>query len=248
MGEYYFRGFSSPNYTQVPDEVFDELLAELTDPELRVLLYIIRRTFGFKKNSDDISLKQLVEGITTRGGRMLDRGAGVSKTSATRAVKGLVEKGVITAHRNSSPDKGDRPTTYSLRMSAPVSNSETRGGINLGHGRVPNLDTHETVKQEIVPTRGGSKFRRVILPYIEDVARELGDEAPLGSSVTRASKILTDLQEEHAIELILDARTITKERSSRITKTRGESTSIFTAKNKMPYFFSVLESLIGEGK
>ena len=41
-----FEGFSSPNYTQVPDELFDILMPSLTDAELRVLLYIIRRTFG----------------------------------------------------------------------------------------------------------------------------------------------------------------------------------------------------------
>ena len=43
-----FRGFRSPSYTQVPDELFDELLVELSGGELKVLLYIIRRTFGFK--------------------------------------------------------------------------------------------------------------------------------------------------------------------------------------------------------
>ena len=49
-----FPGFRSPNYTQVPDKVFDELLSELNLAELKVLLYIIRRTFGFKKSSDNI--------------------------------------------------------------------------------------------------------------------------------------------------------------------------------------------------
>src|SRR5215213_6455512 len=87
-----FDGFGSPNYTQVPDELFDVLAPTLSEAELRVLLYIVRRTFGFKKESDDISLKQLVDGIKTRDGRVLDRGAGVGKTAAIRAVKGLVDK------------------------------------------------------------------------------------------------------------------------------------------------------------
>ena len=55
-----FSGFSSPTYTQVPDEFFDVLAPQLTENELRVLIYIIRRTFGFKKSQDDISLNQLV--------------------------------------------------------------------------------------------------------------------------------------------------------------------------------------------
>ena len=51
-----FQGFSAPNYTQVPDELFDDLMTDLSGAELKVLLYIIRRTFGFKKTEDTISL------------------------------------------------------------------------------------------------------------------------------------------------------------------------------------------------
>src|SRR5215210_1514707 len=90
---FYYQGFSSPNGTIVPDDVFDVLLAQISDIELRVLLYIIRRTFGFKKDADNISLKQIVQGITTQDGRVFDRGAGVSKPSAIKAVRGLVDKG-----------------------------------------------------------------------------------------------------------------------------------------------------------
>ena len=35
-----FKGFVSPRYTQVPDALFDELMAYLSGAELKVLLYI----------------------------------------------------------------------------------------------------------------------------------------------------------------------------------------------------------------
>lgn len=54
-----FSGFVFPTTTPVPDQLFDELLPRLSGAELKVLMYIIRRTFGFKKQSDDISLAQL---------------------------------------------------------------------------------------------------------------------------------------------------------------------------------------------
>ncbi len=38
----------------------------------------MRRTFGFKKDSDHIALSQLLNGIATRDGRILDRGVGLS--------------------------------------------------------------------------------------------------------------------------------------------------------------------------
>jgi len=47
--EFRYKGFISPNGTIVPDDVFDVLAPELTEAELRVLLYVIRKTFGWKK-------------------------------------------------------------------------------------------------------------------------------------------------------------------------------------------------------
>ncbi len=111
-----FEGFASPNFTQVPDELFDVLMPQLSDAELRVLLYIVRRTFGFKRDTDAISLSQMVSGITTRDGQVLDRGTGLSKATIARGLKGLREKGVILTGRNRSTTRGDQPTTYRLRF------------------------------------------------------------------------------------------------------------------------------------
>jgi hypothetical protein len=115
-GPFRYEGFASPAVTGVPDELFDVLAPELTDAELRVLLYIVRRTFGFKRESDDISLRQMAEGITTRDGRVLDRGAGISRATVARALRGLQAKGVIVARRNRSGARGHEPTTYALRF------------------------------------------------------------------------------------------------------------------------------------
>src|SRR5436309_15304390 len=89
-----FGGFHSPTYTPVPDELFDELLADLSGAELKVLMYICRRTFGFKKDRDTISISQMTDGIQKKDGEVLDRGTGLSKDSVARAVKSLEEKGV----------------------------------------------------------------------------------------------------------------------------------------------------------
>jgi Bacteriophage replication protein O len=152
---FHYDGFSSPNGTIVPDDVFDVLMPELSGAELRVLLYIIRRTFGFKKESDNISLKQMVEGIKTKDGRVLDHGSGLAKGTAAIAIKGLVEKGIVEAQRNRSREKGDEPTTYRLRFLTqqtrePVSENQTRGGMKIGQGGVRKSDTQQTVVQQTV--------------------------------------------------------------------------------------------------
>lgn len=38
-----FPGFRAPSYTMVPNELFDDLMADLSGAALKVLLYIVRR-------------------------------------------------------------------------------------------------------------------------------------------------------------------------------------------------------------
>jgi hypothetical protein len=117
MGEFRFHGFNAPNYTQTPNQLFDELLPHLNEGELKVLLYIIRRTFGFQRDADDISIKQMMDGLVTRDGRRLDEGVGLSRSAVIRALKGLQDKGVILARKNSDPERGTLPSTYQLKFS-----------------------------------------------------------------------------------------------------------------------------------
>jgi len=72
-----FRGYNPIRYTPCPDEFFDRQLADMDDDELRVTLYSFRRTFGFKKTDDAISISQYLHGIVTRDGRRLDAGCGL---------------------------------------------------------------------------------------------------------------------------------------------------------------------------
>ena len=111
-----FRGYTSPHYTMVPDELFDEQLPYLSGAELKALLYIMRRTFGFKKTSDDISLSQICEGIVTRDGKVLDQGTGLSRSTAQVAIKGLVAKNLIQTTRRYSAARGFEATTYGLNL------------------------------------------------------------------------------------------------------------------------------------
>src|SRR4051812_48857187 len=115
--DHVFPGFSSPNYTPVPDELFDDLLAVLSGSELKVLLYIVRRTFGFKRASDTISLSQMLHGIATSDGRILDRGAGIKdKKTLLDAINKLERKGIILTQRQQSTARGNEPTLYRLHV------------------------------------------------------------------------------------------------------------------------------------
>jgi phage replication O-like protein O len=49
----------SPNFTQVPNALFDSIMATMNESELRVFLAIVRKTFGWSKYRDRISLTQI---------------------------------------------------------------------------------------------------------------------------------------------------------------------------------------------
>jgi len=109
-------GFDSPNSTQTPDAVFDYWLTRLTGGELRVLLFLIRRTYGWKREQDDVSISQFVHGITDRHGARIAEGTGISRSTAIGAVKKLLAKGLIYKAENRDRVGADEAPTYRLSI------------------------------------------------------------------------------------------------------------------------------------
>ena len=106
-----FSGFPQPktNFTPVPNLFFDEVLSTLKEAELKVLLYIFRRTYGWQKEMDCISLSQFVNGITTRQGKQLDSGTGLAKSTVIEALKSILKKGYILRYL---PGRGSQRRSY----------------------------------------------------------------------------------------------------------------------------------------
>src|SRR4051794_30704442 len=327
-----FRGYASPNYTPVPDELFDEQLPDLSGAELKVLLYVIRRTFGFKRESDNISLSQMLNGLRTRDGRILDRGVGLSKKTLLLAIQSLEDQAIILTERRRSQERGDEPTSYRLNVRAGAVSEETTPplGEKLLHGggeQIPpggwgsNSPTQETVRQktdldlsniegshdqvketrregaaaqasaqrddslngaaapagsmrhgqhrsaagysslkELITKRrqmsggprrgrptGSSDERERLRAFLTDFARELGDEAPLASTITRTLNLFkaADVPVEQWSDYLYQARGLTQEHTAQIRKLAGDGGDGIRRKNKMPYFFATLEQLVG---
>jgi hypothetical protein len=91
-----------------------------------------------------------------------------------------------------------------------------------------------------------SADREYLRPFLEDFARELGDEAPLSSTITRTLNIFAAaaVPAEQWDDLLYQARASTQERTGQIRKVTGDLDAI-QRKNKMPYFFAMLEQLVG---
>jgi len=78
---------AKPNFTQVPNFIFD-LMGQLSSSELVVLLFICRKTYGWHKVKDNISLSQMIEGT------------GLSKPTVVYSLKSLLIKGILAKETN----------------------------------------------------------------------------------------------------------------------------------------------------
>lgn len=81
-------GISPPNYTQIPNVMLDRM-SEMTPAEFMVLAAIARKTFGWHKASDVISLTQLQEAT------------GLSRSAVQQGIiagmaRGMIDRTLIT--------------------------------------------------------------------------------------------------------------------------------------------------------
>ena len=264
MSEFRFRGFTRPTYTMVPDQIFDELLPHLREAELKALLYIIRRTFGFKKESDAISFSQFLNGITTKEGRVLDKGCGLSnRTSLSKALQSLEAKRIIETLKRRD-EQGDKETTvYRLCF---VDNEVVREVYYPSTVRVPPVVREpylqETVLQEtVLQETDNSKFEGS--PHSESISHSLNNELSQNISrlmtdfskqvlhdsehtkanVTQAHNIWhqSGLSQEEFLEALYAVKRIVLEWSGNIHKLADGQSGL---KNRAPYFFQVLRNLV----
>lgn len=140
-----FAGFITPYFTQIPNIVFDELLADLSGAEWKVLSYIMRHTYGWHKDTDDIALKQLTDGIPGQ-----DKGTGLAKSTVAAALNSMEEWGLIERTQHRDEKKGDLPTTYRVRISnTGRDQNRTPLASENGHGGVLQSDTQKIDPQNI---------------------------------------------------------------------------------------------------
>jgi phage replication O-like protein O len=72
-----------PNYTQIPNVILDDYLAVMKPAELRVVLAIARQTFGWHRESEQLSIAEL-EAMT-----------GMSRQGVLNGLNDAIESGII---------------------------------------------------------------------------------------------------------------------------------------------------------
>lgn len=112
-------GFQAPNYTQVPNDFF-EMAASMGEAELKVVLCLIRETFGYHREECELSIRTLARkaGLTPRNAfngtaKAISRGLIQKTVSPTNITKWRAVVGEDTAVLS------QRIRTVSPRVSKP---------------------------------------------------------------------------------------------------------------------------------
>jgi hypothetical protein len=106
--------------------------------------------------------------------------------------------------------------------------------------------TPESAPRRQTRPPGTPEEREALAAFLGDFARELGDEAPLASTITRVLTLLQTAQLPAAQwgDVLYQARSITQERTAQIRTLAADGEASLRRKNKMPYFLAVLEDLL----
>ncbi|MGE5193853.1 MAG: helix-turn-helix domain-containing protein [Deltaproteobacteria bacterium] len=104
----------------------------------------------------------------------------------------------------------------------------------------------ETTSRHKHRSPGTPEERETLAAFLGDFARELGDAAPLPSTITRVLTLFqtAQLPNERWGDVLYQARSITQERTAQIRTLAAEGEASIRRKNKMPYFLAVLEDLL----
>jgi hypothetical protein len=102
-------GVPPPNYTQTPNPLFDEHLPHMGLAEMKVVFMVCRKTFGFHKREDELSLSQLQEltglsrqGVIDGGQAGIDRGILKRRKSGRSYAYSLIVKPVDQSKKEES--------------------------------------------------------------------------------------------------------------------------------------------------
>ena len=115
MSDEGFLGFDIPreNWSKLPHQLIDALSLKETVSELKVILYILRHTWGYQDDRKRITMDEFANGRKSREGDKIDNGTGLSAPSIRDGLKRAEAHGFIAVEVDDR-DKASVKKYYSL--------------------------------------------------------------------------------------------------------------------------------------
>jgi phage replication O-like protein O len=171
----YDKRIQAPNYTQIPNVIFDYWMNHLSHAEFKVLCAICRKTFGWHKTEDHISTKQLMN-LT-----------GVSRRCIQDCINVLIDHGLIEVLHFKTSDGDDAPNLFRISVyendqegsaiSAPPLAKIDRGVVQPLHpGSAAIAPTKETNQKKDIKREAFGQFVKLTSEQYVDLCKIHGKE------------------------------------------------------------------------
>lgn len=153
-------GFQSPNYTQVPNELFDIYMKDMGEAELKVTLAIIRQTLGWQRKRVTFSIGNIT------------RLTGLSWNGATAGIEAAEQRGLIHRIPESIPAEWQICFTDTPSVSEPPQPVRETPSASEGDHPQPVRDLKEINKEEITSVASDERKPE---PQRRTAAKQKGD-------------------------------------------------------------------------
>lgn len=125
-----------PNTSSIPNVLFDYWMEKLSPAEFKILMCIARKTYGWNKSHDLISIKQI--GVMT----------GLHKSGIIKNVEKLVSIGLVNKVKSKTSDGDDAPNRFEINVYCVEGGSlQSRQGVvySVDKGVVYSVDTQNPI-------------------------------------------------------------------------------------------------------
>lgn len=216
---YAFGGFETPqsNFSRLPHQLVYSLPDITTLAELKVLLYILRHTWGYSEYGIEkrMTMDEITDGRKRKDGSRMDRGTGLSRNAAKQGVEDAVSHGYL--HRRI--DDSDRARIKSYYM-LNICHEMTSEGQNLTpwvSESTPRSETHTLESNSLettTPADAGTaktkterKSRAEVLDFpVKGLTEKIlaGETTKKVAATPRARNEIWELVLEHSFGITYD--------------------------------------------
>lgn len=151
-----FAGFDDPeeNWVKLPKAIYENLARFSSEAELKVVLYVLRHTWGYGDDYKALSVNDICHGRRRRDGSQIDNGTGLQPQAVRDGIQRAIDHGFLRVWLDDS-DAGRQTKYYMLARSdveeVPPGTEQLPGEDHPGEG-----EDHPEVKI----THGGGENHR----------------------------------------------------------------------------------------
>lgn len=196
MNETKFEGFEQPeeNWSKLPNQLIDLLPQIETLGEMKIILYTLRHTWGFRDDYKKITLDEFENGRKRRDGTRLDKGTGLSKPTIINGIKRAISHRFLYSFTDTG-DLGRAKKFYSLSQEGLKNLTPTIKKFNPHYKEPLHRSEKETLETNLSPPFADAKSAILTSGKPDNVSVTPEDTASFVSIFGSDNNIISEMRD-----------------------------------------------------